>query len=79
MSRSVTISLLPQQKKFYLSDELHTGYIGGFGSGKSHVGVLKTITKKLQYPQFPVAYYLPTYPLVKDIAVPKFTGLLEEL
>lgn len=45
-------------------------------SGKSFAGVLKTVAKKLKYPQISVAYYLPTYGLIRDIAFPKFTELL---
>lgn len=70
------IKLLHPQKKFYLSDSRHTAFIGGFGSGKSYVGVAKTLRKKLEYPKIPVAYYLPTYSLIKDIAFPKFSELL---
>ena len=73
------IRLLPSQKKFLFSDALHTAYIGGFGSGKSHVGIAKTIVKKLSYPGIPVAYYLPTYPLIKDIAFPKISEQLDHL
>jgi len=73
------ISLLSSQKEFFFSNELHSAYIGGFGSGKSYVGCVKTIAKKLQYPQYNVAYYLPTYPLIKDIAFSKMSEILEHL
>lgn len=53
--------------------------VAGYGSGKSYIGTLKTIMKKLQYPNHKVAYYLPTYPLVKDIAFDKFTKVLSDL
>jgi hypothetical protein len=32
---------------------------------------------KLKYPGIPVAYYLPTYGLIKDIAFPRFTELFD--
>lgn len=57
---------------------MHTALIGGYGAGKSHAGVLKTIIKKIQYKGLNVAYYLPTYALIKDIALPKFSDLLTE-
>lgn len=69
--RTVQTKLLPSQNLFFKSKAMHTGYIGGFGSGKSHIGIFKTIIKKLRYPAVNVAYYLPTYPLIKDIAFPK--------
>lgn len=79
MSRTERIGLMPTQLKFFNSKATHACYVGGFGSGKSFVGIFKTIAKKLQYPEFAVAYYLPTYGLVKDIAFPKFTEMLDKL
>jgi len=71
------IDILPAQLEFIESNVTHTAYIGGFGSGKSTAGILKTITKKLQNPGMSVAYYLPTYQLIKDIAFPKFQQYLD--
>ena len=75
---SKNIELLEHQAEFINSEARHTGLVGGFRSGKSHSGVLKTIVKKLQLPKVDVAYYLPTYPLIKDIAFPKFVEVLTE-
>ncbi|MHC0441020.1 phage terminase large subunit [Flavobacterium sp. 3-210] len=69
---------LPHQQRFLLSTANHTALIGGYGAGKTHAGVMKTIFKKLQYNGLDVAYYLPTYALIKDIALPKFSALLTE-
>lgn len=71
--------LMPHQYDFILSGTTHTGLIGGFGSGKTYVGVLKTILKKINNVGKDVAYYLPTYPLIRDIAFPKFTELLDSM
>lgn len=73
----MTYELMPHQDEFLYSDATHTGLVGGYGCGKSFIGVLKTISKKLQYPGIDVAYYLPTYPLIRDIAFPKFREILE--
>ena len=70
--------LLEHQLIFIESNFLHTAIVGGFRSGKSEAGVIKTILKKLAYPKIDVAYYLPTYGLIKDIAYPKFTKLLTD-
>lgn len=70
------IELLSHQAEFMKSNYRHTGLVGGFRSGKSHAGTWKTITKKLSMPNVDVAYYLPTYPLIKDIAFPKFSEAL---
>ena len=73
------INLLSHQAEFISSTSRHTGLVGGFRSGKSHAGVWKTITKKLAMPKVDVAYYLPTYPLIKDIAFPKFEEALTSM
>jgi len=66
------IPTLKHQREFILSTNRHTALIGGFGSGKSYVGVAKTIIKKITMPNVDVAYYLPTYGLINDVAFPKF-------
>lgn len=71
------IELLEHQAEFIESDFIHTAIVGGFRSGKSHAGVIKTILKKLAYPGIDVAYYLPTYGLIKDIAYSKFSHFLD--
>jgi len=70
--------LLPKQKEFIKAKE-STLFVAGYGSGKSYAGTVKTIIKKLMYPQQAVAYYLPTYGLIRDIAFEKFPTILEEL
>lgn len=64
--------ILKHQAEFIASELPHTGLVGGFGSGKSIAGTLKTIEKKLQFPGIDVAYYLPTSGLVKQIAFKNF-------
>lgn len=73
------INLLSHQAEFIESEFRHTGLVGGFRSGKSHAGTWKTIKKKLTMPGVDVAYYLPTYGLIKDIAFPKFTEAFTEI
>ena len=70
------MELLEHQAEFIESESVHTGIVGGFRSGKSQAGVIKTCLKKLKYPGIDVAYYLPTYGLIKDIAYPKFESFL---
>ena len=73
------VGTLPHQKQFIKSKAPTTGLVAGFGSGKSYAGTLKTIIKKLQYPSIKVAYYLPNYPLIRDIAFDKFPQMCEDL
>ena len=70
------MQLLEHQAEFINSTFVHTGIVGGYRSGKSQAGVIKTVLKKLKYPAIDVAYYLPTYGLIKDIAYPKFSEFL---
>lgn len=75
----VRIDVLPHQAKFIQSNKTHTGLIAGYGAGKTFAGILKTIIMKLRYPGIPVAYYLPTYGLIQDVAFPKFAEIFEML
>ena len=76
---TLEFKLLPEQKEFFKENKEQTMFVCGYGSGKSHVGTLKTIAKKLLYPKLKVAYYLPNYGLVRDIAFDKFPTILEDL
>jgi len=73
------IAVLPHQKDFINSVNPTTGLVAGFGAGKSYAGTLKTIIKKLQYPTVKVAYYLPTYGHIRDIAFEKFPEMCNDL
>nr|HIL74260.1 hypothetical protein [Rhodospirillales bacterium] len=73
------ISVLKHQREFIESKASSTGLVAGFGSGKSYAGTLKTIIKKLQYPSVKVAYYLPTYGHIRDIAFEKFPEMCDAL
>ena len=70
------MEILSHQADFIQSNHTHTAIIGGYGSGKSFGGTLKIVLKKLAYPNIDVAYYLPTYGLIKDIAFPNISDLL---
>ena len=73
------VKVLSHQKEFIESAKPSTGLVAGFGAGKSYAGTLKTIIKKMQYPSVKVAYYLPTYGHIRDIAFEKFPELLNDL
>jgi phage terminase large subunit len=74
----LNISTLKHQRDFIKSTAKHTALVGGYGSGKSYVGVSKTIFKKITFPGIDVAYYLPTYGLINDVALPKFVDQLQK-
>ena len=73
------ITLNQKQMDFLKSNAINTGFVAGFGSGKSYVSTLKTIIKKVSFPKCTVAYYLPTYGLIRDIAFEKFPDMLSEM
>lgn len=73
------ITLNQKQMNFLKSSALNTGFVAGLGSGKSYVSTLKTILKKIKFPNCTVAYYLPTYGLIRDIAFDKFPTMLSEM
>lgn len=73
------ISLNQKQMDFLKSTANNTGFVAGLGSGKSFVSTLKTIIKKTKFPKCTVAYYLPTYGLIRDIAFDKFPTMLSEM
>lgn len=75
----VKVKLTRPQIQFASAPEQFPAFCGGFGSGKTHAGVARAIAKKLQYPGQDVAYYLPTYDLVKTIGFPRFAESLNGL
>lgn len=71
------MNLTPVQRDFAASKYRFPAFIGGFGSGKTHAGIMRAISLKSQIKE-DVAYYLPTYDLVRTIAYPRFAELLEQ-
>ena len=67
----------PSQRSFIKSQEPFPAYVGGFGSGKTAAAIARAIALKIKFPQQDIAYYLPTYPLVEDIAYRRFPELCE--
>lgn len=72
------LKLLKHQRRFVVSKSKHTILVAGFGSGKTEAAVTKAVyiltstSSKLN-----VGYYLPNYPLINDIAVPRFQEFFE--
>ena len=67
------------QQEFIRSKFLHTGIVGGYQSGKSSAATVKAIVHLLQFPNVPIAYYLPTYGLFDDMLVPKLDSLFKKI
>lgn len=73
-----TVKLTDPQYRLVASEARYPAFVGGFGSGKTHGLIVRTLTQKLRWWHLSQAYYLPTYDLVRQIAFPRFTELLEE-
>ena len=71
------MSLTPTQKAFATSREAFRAFIGGFGSGKTAAAIARAMALKSHFRDCDIAYYLPTYPLVEDIAFRRFPELCE--
>lgn len=73
------IPLSKCQLQFVAAKEQFPAFLGGFGSGKTYAAIMRAMSKKLQYPGQNVAYYLPTYDLVRTIGYPRFNEVLETI
>lgn len=71
------MSLTQTQKEFATSREPYPCFVGGFGSGKTAAAIARAMAIKAHFPQCDVAYYLPSFPLVEDIAMRRFPELCE--
>jgi len=73
------MGLSATQEAFALCGEPFPCFVGGFGSGKTAAAMARAMHLKGRCPEQSVAYYLPTYPLVQDIAFERFPALCEQL
>ena len=71
------MSLTPTQRAFATSRAPFPAFCGGFGSGKTAAAIARAMALKSHFRDCDIAYYLPTYPLVEDIAFRRFPELCE--
>lgn len=71
------MSLTATQRSFATSREPFPAFVGGFGSGKTAAAIARAMALKSHFRACDIAYYLPTYPLVEDIAFRRFPELCE--
>lgn len=69
--------LTETQKAFATSREPFPCFCGGFGSGKTAAAIARAMALKAHFKDCSVAYYLPTFPLIEDIAFERFPELCE--
>lgn len=71
------MSLTTTQRAFATCREPFPAFVGGFGSGKTAAAIARAMALKAHFRTCDIAYYLPTYPLVEDIAFRRFPELCE--
>lgn len=71
------VELTDPQYRLVASPNKYPAFVGGFGSGKTHGLIVRTVVQKLRHWSLSQAYYLPTYDLVRQIAFPRFSELLD--
>lgn len=71
------MSLTATQKAFATCRDPFPAFCGGYGSGKSAAAIARAMALKSEFKTCDVAYYLPTYPLIEDIAFRRFPDLCE--
>lgn len=76
---AIRIRLTGPQFDFVSAQEAFPAFVGGFGSGKTFAAAARAVTLKIAEPRLTVAYYLPTYDLVRNIGFPRFAELLDRL
>ena len=69
----------PAQHDFVVSMQTFPAFVGGFGSGKTASAIARIMRLKRMCPGQDVAYYLPTYGLVEDIAYKRFPAMFDRL
>lgn len=64
------------QSQFINADDQFPAMVAGFGSGKTQAAIMRALRLKFAHPKQNVAYYLPTYDLVRMIGYPRFSEVL---
>ena len=73
------IELTDPQFDLVTTESQFPAMVAGFGAGKTKALVTRALLKKRQYPNNNVAYYLPTFDLVRNIGFPRFCEELETM
>lgn len=71
--------LTKPQFKLVASKSQYPAMVAGFGAGKTKALIARALYYKSNYPKQNIAYYLPTFDLVRNIAFPRFAEELEAL
>lgn len=66
------VELTKPQFRLVTTEKQFPAMVAGFGAGKTNALMKRALYLKLKYPANNIAYYLPTYDLVRTIAFPRF-------
>lgn len=72
------MSFTPTQHDYVYTTDPFPLFVGGFGSGKTAAAIARIMRLKRMCPEQDVAYYLPNYGLVEDIAFKRFPEMFEK-
>ncbi len=73
------VDLTEPQTDFFTSEAAYTAAVAGFGSGKTIAAWMRLLATKMRYPSIDLAYYAPTYALIRDIFYPYVEADLDKL
>lgn len=74
------LNALKHQGEFLKSRAVHPCITGGLGSGKSEAGILRCIYLAFSAKEsIKIAYYMPSYDLLKERVIPGFISKFDEL
>lgn len=74
---SQVLRLTDPQFELVTAEDQFPCVVAGFGAGKTNALITRALVKKSAYPTCNIAYYLPTYDLVRTIGFPRFCESLE--
>jgi phage terminase large subunit len=73
------LRLTDPQFELVTTDKRFPAMVAGFGSGKTEALLKRAMRLKFAYPMLNIAYYMPTYDLIRTIAFPRFEEMLAEM
>ena len=67
------------QMQFVNSKATYPAFVGGYGSGKSHALIMRVLRNIFDPNCRDIAVYMPSYPLIKTIAYPRFAEVFASI
>lgn len=71
------IDLTIPQHRFMASSAVYPAFVGGYGSGKTQAAIARAIRLKYRDLGTNIAYYMPTFDLIVQMAFPRFVEIFE--